>query len=52
MPSVFHLAAAVKYRLWWLYPTVVLGCVGEVIGWTGRLWSHFDIDAQNPFEMQ
>ena len=42
----------IKYRLWWLLPTVVLGCAGEAIGWFGRLWSSYNIEKRTPFMIQ
>jgi hypothetical protein len=29
-----------------------LGCIGEMIGWSGRLWSSKNIKLINPFLMQ
>ena len=46
------LISALRFRLWWLVPTAVLAGVGEIIGWSGRLWSSFDILTGTPFLMQ
>jgi hypothetical protein len=35
-----------------LLPDVVLCGVGELIGWSGRLWSAYNVDASDPFMMQ
>lgn len=51
-PPVIHVIQAAHYRLWWLYPTVCLAGVGEIIGWGGRLWSSKDVWNLNPFLMQ
>ena len=43
---VIHLAEAFYFRpgFYWLIPTTALCGVGEIIGWSGRLWS-----SKNPF---
>jgi hypothetical protein len=38
--------------MWWLFPTACLCGVGELIGWSGRLWSAYNVDASDPFMMQ
>ena len=38
--------------MWWLLPTAVLCGVGEVLGWSGRLWSAISPLADNPFLIQ
>lgn len=38
--------------MWWLFPTVCLCGVGELVGWSGRLWSSFSPSFYNPFMMQ
>ncbi|KAJ3543828.1 hypothetical protein NM688_g5816 [Phlebia brevispora] len=50
--TLLHLIQLVKYRLWWLIPTILLGGVGEIIGWSGRVWSSFNVDASDPYMMQ
>jgi len=46
---VLHIGQAIFYRLWWLLPTVGLaGCL-EVLGWVGRLWSHYNLTLNTPF---
>ncbi|KAJ3541405.1 hypothetical protein NM688_g6089 [Phlebia brevispora] len=47
-----HFIQMLKYRMWWLLPTVLLGGAGEIIGWVGRLWSSFNVDARDPYMMQ
>ena len=39
MILVIHIGEAIYFKLWWILPTIILGGVGEVIGWAGRLWS-------------
>ena len=43
---------AVWYRMWWLIPTAVLAGMGEVIGWSGRLWSSLNLPLNTPFLIQ
>lgn len=47
-----HTIQALKFRTWWMVPTMSLGCVGEMIGWSGRLWSSKNVKLLNPFLMQ
>jgi hypothetical protein len=49
---VIHAGQATYYRMWWLFPTACLCGVGELIGWSGRLWSAYNPDASDPFMMQ
>ncbi|KAF7364806.1 RTA1-domain-containing protein [Mycena venus] len=52
MSTILHIGQATYYRMWWLFPTVCLCGVGELIGWGGRLWSSFSPDLHKPFMMQ
>ena len=47
-----HIAQAVRYRLWWLFPTAVISGIIELIGWSGRLWSSQNPLLRTPFLMQ
>ncbi|THH31715.1 hypothetical protein EUX98_g2481 [Antrodiella citrinella] len=47
-----HVFQAVKYRMWFLFPTAVLACSGEILGWSGRLWSAYAPLNNNPYLMQ
>ncbi|KAJ7864225.1 RTA1 like protein-domain-containing protein [Mycena olivaceomarginata] len=38
--------------VWWLFPTAVLCGLGELIGWSGRLWSSLAPTADTPFTIQ
>lgn len=49
---VIHAGEAVVFRMWWLFPTVVLAGLGEVIGWAGRLWSSHSPARLDPYLMQ
>jgi hypothetical protein len=42
----------VYFRLWFLIPTVVLCGIGEITGWSGRLWSSLNVLNGNAFLMQ
>ncbi|KAH8822324.1 RTA1 like protein-domain-containing protein [Flagelloscypha sp. PMI_526] len=50
--GAFHLFQAIRFRAYWIIPTAVLCAIGEVLGWSGRLWSHFDPTNDTPFMMQ
>ncbi|TFK73783.1 RTA1-like protein [Pluteus cervinus] len=54
LSTFVHTGQAVRYRMWWLLPTVICGGTGEIIGWSGRLWSsHVDtVLLRNPFMIQ
>lgn len=50
--ALLHLGQAIKFRTWWMIPTMFLGCVGEVVGWYGRYWSSNSPNLLDPFLMQ
>ncbi|KAJ6476490.1 RTA1-like protein [Mycena vitilis] len=50
--TALHVGQATYYRMWWLFPTACLCGLGELIGWSGRLWSSFSPSFYNPFMMQ
>ncbi|KAF8579280.1 RTA1 like protein [Ramaria rubella] len=54
LTSIIHLGQAFifKPRLYWLIPTTVMCGVGEVIGWSGRLWSSKNPENANAFLIQ
>ncbi|KIO22641.1 hypothetical protein M407DRAFT_116512 [Tulasnella calospora MUT 4182] len=51
LTSAAHLGQATYYRMWWLFPTMVIGGVGEIIGWAGRTWSSRNYSSDNAFYM-
>ncbi|KAG9017971.1 hypothetical protein FRB90_012796 [Tulasnella sp. 427] len=51
LTSATHIAQASYYRMWWLFPTLVTGAVGEIIGWAGRTWSSQNVQNDNAFYM-
>ncbi|KAG9023182.1 hypothetical protein FS837_005916, partial [Tulasnella sp. UAMH 9824] len=51
LTSAVHLGQAAYYRMWWLIPTMVLGGIGEIIGWAGRAWSSWNYHSDNAFYM-
>ncbi|KAJ7099860.1 RTA1-like protein [Mycena crocata] len=50
--TILHIGQATYYRMWWLFPTACLCGVGELVGWSGRLWSSFSPSLGDPFMMQ
>lgn len=51
-PIAIHLGQALHARAWFLFPTVITGGFGEIIGWAGRLWGSKNPTSQDPFLMQ
>ncbi|KAJ7607918.1 RTA1 like protein-domain-containing protein [Roridomyces roridus] len=49
--AVTHIVQAAYYKLWWLYPTVIAACIGEILGWAGRLWSSREPQRSEPYLM-
>lgn len=50
--TVAHIVQAVRFRMWWLFPTAVFCGVFEVVGWSARLYSSANPRALIPFELQ
>ncbi|KAJ6483626.1 RTA1-domain-containing protein [Mycena vitilis] len=50
--TLMHAAQATYCRMWWLLPTACLCGVGELLGWSGRLWSSFNPALDDPYMMQ
>ncbi|KAF7354226.1 hypothetical protein MVEN_01110400 [Mycena venus] len=50
--TVLHVCQATYYRVWWLLPTAALCGVGELLGWSGRLWSSISPALETPFLIQ
>ncbi|KAH8827428.1 RTA1 like protein-domain-containing protein [Flagelloscypha sp. PMI_526] len=52
LSGAIHLGQAIWFRAYWLLPTAVLCAIGEVLGWSGRLWSHYNVMKDTPFMIQ
>ncbi|KZP31391.1 RTA1-domain-containing protein [Athelia psychrophila] len=50
--ALLHLTQAIHYRMWWLFPTVILAGAAETLGWSARLWSSINFLANTPFMIQ
>ncbi|KAJ7173182.1 RTA1-domain-containing protein [Mycena filopes] len=50
--TLLHTGQAVYFRTWWMLPTACLCGVGELVGWSGRLWSSFSPRLGDPYMMQ
>jgi hypothetical protein len=52
LSTSIHLFQTVRYRMWWLLPTVCLCGFLEVLGWSARLWSSISPFLVTPFQIQ
>lgn len=52
LSAFLHTAEAIKWRTWYMLPTMVMGCLGECVGWSGRLWSSQNPPLMDPYLMQ
>jgi hypothetical protein len=50
--TLAHLGLAIRYRYWSAIVTMGFGGILEVIGWAGRLWSHYETLKWSNFIMQ
>ncbi|RXK39793.1 hypothetical protein M231_02986 [Tremella mesenterica] len=50
--AIVHSIQAFRSRYWIVYPTLVLGALVEILGWSARLWSHENVLLLTPFLMQ
>ncbi|KAJ6541498.1 RTA1 like protein-domain-containing protein [Mycena capillaripes] len=50
--TILHMAQGTYFRTWWLLPTAVLCGIGELAGWSGRLWSSISPTDSTPFTIQ
>ncbi|KAF8164613.1 RTA1 like protein-domain-containing protein, partial [Mycena galopus ATCC 62051] len=50
--TALHVGQATYYRIWWLVPTAALCGIGELLGWSGRLWSAISPSVDTPFLIQ
>lgn len=49
--TLIQLGYLIKSRTWWLV-ILLLGGIGEILGWAGRLWSALEVYQLNPFLIQ
>ncbi|KAJ7122359.1 RTA1 like protein-domain-containing protein [Mycena epipterygia] len=52
LSTVIHLGQLVRYRMWWLLPSIVLAGALEVLGWAARFWSSISVLDPHPYEIQ
>ncbi|WVR04184.1 hypothetical protein IAU60_001184 [Kwoniella sp. DSM 27419] len=50
--GLLHCFQAWRAKYWIVYPTLVLGCATEVLGWSARYWSSQNVTLLTPFLMQ
>nr|ODN92267.1 hypothetical protein L204_05366 [Cryptococcus depauperatus CBS 7855] len=47
-----HIAEAIKFKYWIVFPTLAVGIVLEIMGWAGRYWSSQKVLSNDAFLMQ
>ncbi|EIM86347.1 RTA1-like protein [Stereum hirsutum FP-91666 SS1] len=52
LSTVVHAGQSIKYKLWWLLPTVCLSGLIELVGWAARVKSAYDPTLQTPVLIQ
>jgi hypothetical protein len=52
LTALVHSAQAYRSKYWVFFPTLVLGALIEVLGWSGRYWSSQNVTLLDPFLMQ
>lgn len=50
--TLWHAFNGVRYRLWWVIPTIFLAGGGETAGWVGRTMSSYDVTNRTGFMVQ
>ena len=50
--TLVHIVLAIKYKYWVAFAALIPGGVLEILGWSGRLWSHYQVLDSDPFIMQ
>lgn len=50
--TLVHIIIAIRFRYWYALLALVPGGILEVVGWSGRLWSHYSVLNSDPFIMQ
>ncbi|KAG8734969.1 hypothetical protein FRC10_011149 [Ceratobasidium sp. 414] len=52
LTTVTHVFQATRLKVWYMLPTLSLCGLVEILGWSGRLWEHFNTTNSSPFMMQ
>ncbi|PPR04405.1 hypothetical protein CVT26_004230 [Gymnopilus dilepis] len=52
LSTAIHTGQSIKYRLWWIIPSIVFGGTLEIIGWTCRLLSSMHPLERLPYILQ
>ncbi|KAF8192122.1 RTA1-like protein [Pholiota molesta] len=52
LSTLVHVGQAIRYRLWFLFFTVILCGSIEILGWAGRLWSSISPLNSIPFQIE
>lgn len=52
LSTILHFGQALWSRKWYLIPSLVVGGIGEILGWSGRLWSSRNVLNVTPFLIQ
>ncbi|KAJ7676959.1 hypothetical protein DFH06DRAFT_1291799 [Mycena polygramma] len=52
LSTFIHAGQAIRYRMWWLFPSTVLAGALETLGWGGHLWSSINSLNFKAYEMQ
>lgn len=50
--TALHFCQAVAFRQAWIFPTIFMCGVAEIVGWSCRLWSNNDVFLLRSFEVQ
>ncbi|KAF8662698.1 hypothetical protein AX16_001140 [Volvariella volvacea WC 439] len=52
LSTLIHGGQGLRYKTWFIFPTIFLGGIGEIMGWAGRLWSSNNVSHRTPFMIQ
>ncbi|KAF8067985.1 RTA1-like protein [Lyophyllum atratum] len=50
--TLLHIGQAIRFRMWWLFPTICICGAAEAAGWGGRLWSSYNPSNGDAFMLQ
>ncbi|KAK0492333.1 RTA1 like protein-domain-containing protein [Armillaria luteobubalina] len=50
--TALHVCQAATFRQAWIFPTIFMCGVAEIVGWSCRLWSNSDVFLLRSFEVQ